>query len=259
VAGLLDGRVAIVTGAARGIGEGIARQYAAEGARLVLTDFREDEVAALAAELPDACALRVDVTDEGDVARAVDTAVERYGRLDIMVNNAGAVGVMGPIDRIDAGEWDATTRLLVDGVFYGVKHAARVMKAQKGGRILVTSSTSGLAGGIGAHCYTTSKHAVIGMVRSAARELAGYGITVNSVAPGVVVSQLAIDGLGGFDKACAYSAQESPLGMAILPEELASTYVFLASDMAKHITGQTLTVDGGATIIWSDMADYTYA
>jgi NAD(P)-dependent dehydrogenase (short-subunit alcohol dehydrogenase family) len=259
VAKLLDGKVAIITGAARGIGKGIAHQYAAEGARLLLTDFREDEVKAVAAGLPEAEGLAVDVTDEGAVARAVDAAVERFGRLDIVVNNAGAVGVMGPIDRIDAGAWDATMRLLVDGVFYGIKHASRVMKAQKSGRILVTSSTSGLAGGIGAHCYTTSKHAVIGMVRSAARELAGYGITVNSVAPGVVVSQMAIDGLGGFEGACAFSAQESPLGLPILPEELAGAYVFLASDMAKHVTGQTLTVDGGATIIWSPMADYTYA
>ncbi len=256
---LLDGKVAIITGASRGIGEGIARRYADEGARLLLTDLREDQGVALAAELPDARFLRVDVTSEAEMAGAVDVAVDIWGRLDIMVANAGAVGVMGPIDGIDAGAWDDTVKILVDGVFYGVKHAARVMKPQGAGRIIVTSSTSGLAGGIGAHCYSTSKHAVIGLVRSAARELAAYGISVNAVAPGVVVSPLAIEGLGGFEAASAFSAKESPLGQPILPEELAGAYVFLASDLARHVTAQTLTVDGGATMIGYTMADYTYA
>lgn len=256
---LLDGKVAIITGAARGIGEGIARQYAAEGAKVLLTDMREELGAALAKELPDARFLRVDVTREDEVARAVDFVVETYGRLDIMVANAGAVGVTGSIEKIEAQAWDDTVKLLVDGVFYGIKHAARVMKPARSGRIIVTSSTSGLAGGIGAHCYTTSKHAVIGLVRSAARELASHGITVNAVAPGVVVSPLAIEGLGGFEGASAFSAKESPLGMPILPEELAGAYVFLASELARHVTAQTLAVDGGATMIGYSMADYTYA
>jgi NAD(P)-dependent dehydrogenase (short-subunit alcohol dehydrogenase family) len=257
MAGMLSGRIALITGAGRGIGEAVARLFAAEGAHVVLTDI-DPRARDVAASLPSARFIQLDVTQEVEVAGAIDHAVDAFGRLDVMVNNVGLVGVTGSISDLDVDGWNRTMRIVLDGVFHGVKHAARVMKPMRSGRILTTASTAGLEGGIGAHGYTTAKHGVIGLVRSAAAELARCGICVNAVAPGGTVTPMAVEGLGGFDAACAYSAELSPLGRPIMPEDVAGAFLYLASDLATNVTGQTLVVDGGYTGVRSTMAEYTY-
>ena len=246
----LDGKSAVITGAASGIGEATARKFAAEGARLVLADTDVAKGEALAAELGDAVFCRTDVMVEADVAGAVARATETFGRLDCMVNNAGFVGAVGSIRETPHEHWRATLAVLLDGVFFGCKHAARAMHAAgMPGTILNTASVAGLRGGFGAHAYSTAKHAVIGLTRSVASELAPARIRVNAVAPGAVVTPL-IQSLTGKDAAALQQLAEkaSPLGQAMYPEEIANAFAYLASDEAAQITGQVVTVDAGVTM-----------
>lgn len=247
----LGGKVAIVTGAANGIGEATVRRFAAEGARVIVTDIAEDAGRALAEALPEARFIRVDVTRESDVAAAVDFAVSEFGQLDIMVNNAGLIGAVGSIAEISAERWRTTLAILLDGAFYGMKHAARVMKPRREGRILSTGSIASIDGGVGAHAYTAAKHGLIGLIKSAATELSLSGITVNGVAPGSTVTPLAMNFLGSEAAATAFSAKESPLGRAISANDIAEAFLYLAAESGRNVTGQLLVVDGGYTAIGS--------
>ena len=245
MSGQLEGQVAIVTGAAKGIGEAVARLFAREGAHTLITDIDEEAGESLAKELPGSRFFRVDVAVETDVAAAVDYAVATFGRLDIMVNNAGLIGAVGPIETISAEQWRSTIGILLDGPFYGIKHAARVMLPRRSGRILCTASTAALASGLGAHVYTTAKHGLIGLVKSAAVDLAPMGICVNAVAPGSTVTPLAVAYYGDVQKATEAVAAESPVGEAILPEDIAQGFLFLAGETGRKITGHTILIDGG--------------
>ena len=253
----LDGKVAIVTGGASGIGEATARMFAAEGARLVIADMDGSAGETLAKELGDAIFCRTDVTLENEVANVVAYAVDRYGRLDCMVNNAGIVGAIGSICDTPYNHWKATLAVLLDGVFFGCKHAARAMLASSTrGTILNTASVAGLRGGFGAHAYSTAKHAVIGLTRSVASELAPHGVRANAVAPGAVVTPLieAITGADG-DTLRGLAAQASPLGQATYPRDIAGAFTYLASDDATHVTGEVLTVDAGSMMA-PEVADF---
>jgi NAD(P)-dependent dehydrogenase (short-subunit alcohol dehydrogenase family) len=188
-----------------------------------------------------------DVSCEEQVERAVEYTVARHGRIDCMVNNAGVVGAVGSIMETSAQDWRATQAVLLDSVFFGIKHAARAMRARRSGVILSVSSIAGLMGGLGPHAYTAAKHGVIGLTRSAASELSHHGIRVNAVAPGVTVTPLVEQLRGGREAALSSAAQASPLGTALLPEEIAASLVFLASDAAAHVTAHTLVVDSGVT------------
>ena len=162
----LEGKIAAITGAASGFGAAAARRFVAEGAKVVLGDIQLEAGQAIAEELGDSAVfVTCNVTKEDDIANLVDTAVSHFGKLDIMYNNAGIVGAVGPIATTPAQEWKFTVDILLNGVFYGCKHAARVMIPQGSGSIISMSSTAGILGGLGPHCYTACKHAVIGLTK----------------------------------------------------------------------------------------------
>ena len=244
--GQLQGKVALVTGAASGIGAATARLFREHGALLVLADIDAGRGEALAREL-EAVFVATDVTREDEVERAVETTVELYGRIDIMVNNAGVVGAVGSIMDTDARHWQATQAILLDSVFYGIKHAARRMRGQGGGAIVSLSSIAGVMGGLGPHAYTAAKHAVIGLTRSAASELSQYGVRVNAVAPGTTVTPMIEAIRGGREAALEGATRVSPLGTPLMPDEIAAALLYLAGDAAAHVTAHTLVVDSGVT------------
>jgi NAD(P)-dependent dehydrogenase (short-subunit alcohol dehydrogenase family) len=252
VTGRLEGRVAVVTGGLSGIGAATVRRFLDEGAAVVVGDLR-------AADPPGAddehggrlAVLTVDVADEDGVRRLVDEAVLRFGQLDVMFNNAAVLGAIGPISTADMAEVDTTFAVNLRGVFLGMKHAARVMRPRRSGSIISTSSPAGLSGGQGPHAYSAAKAAVIGLTRSVAAELRADLIRVNAVVPGATVTAMMADvttgdaaDLAGAERSMAKSAW---MGRPIHADDIAEAVIFLASDAARFITGETLTVDGGMT------------
>ena len=208
---------------------------------------------ALAEELGDAAVFTItDVADEAAVAAAVDRAVGHFGSLDAMCNNAGIVGVVGPIADTPMDLYDRTMAILLRGVFVGVKHAARAMIAQgTGGAIVNVASTAGLLGGQGPHVYSAAKAGVIGLTRSASSELAQYGIRVNAVAPGGIPTPLTAavttGNVADVEVTAKAIGSRSPLGRAPTPFDVAEAVLFLASEAGSYVTGQTLAVDAGVT------------
>ena len=249
----LSDKVAVITGAASGIGAASARRFVSEGCKVVLGDIQEEKAKALMQELGDAAVFRLcDVTREEDVANLVDLAVEKFGRLDIMFSNAGIVGAVGPIDTTITAEWSATMRILLDGVFFGMKHAARVMKPQGSGSIISMSSTAGLIGGLGPHTYAAAKSAVVGLTRNVAAELCRHGIRVNAIAPAGMATEMVAAAMFGDPNALKEAAEgladTSPLiNRAGTPIDVANAALWLASDESGYTTGHVLTTDSGVT------------
>lgn len=265
-AGRLAGKVAVITGGAHGIGAGTARLFHAEGAAVVIADLQADDGQALAAELGERVLFhRTDVADEDSVAAVVDTAVTTFGGLDVMFNNAGIIGAVGPIDRTSMDDADRTIAVNLRGVLLGMKHAARVMKPQRSGAIISTSSPAGVMGGVGAHVYSAVKAGIIGLSGSVAAELRAYGVRSNVIIPGAVVSQMTAELTvgGAHDLAGAEAALDRTRYMSrpLVPADVAAGVLYLASDDAAFVTGVVLPVDAGMTGAGgpSPMADAKYA
>lgn len=253
MAGRLEGRTALITGGASGIGAATSRLFVAEGARVVVADMQQDRGEALAKELGDAARFEpVDVRHEEQIAAAVDSAVSSFGQLDVLFANAGIVGTYGPIDALPADEWDFTIDVNLRGVVLCMKHAARVMKPRGSGVILSTSSIAGVQGGLGPHAYAAAKCALIGLTRNVAAELIGAGVRVNCIAPGNMATEMVADLVfqdpGRVDDIAGALAASSPIpGRSGSPEDIARAALYLASDDASYVAGHTLVVDAGLT------------
>lgn len=249
----LEGKVAVITGAASGIGEASARRFVEEGCKVVLGDIQPDVGQALAEELgAGVIFVECNVTVEKDISHLVDVAVNKFGKLDVMFNNAGIVGAIGPIETSIEAEWSATLAVLLNGVFFGMKHAARVMKPQNSGSIISMSSVAGLTGGLAPHAYSAAKHAVVGLTKNVGAELCGNGIRVNAIAPYSVATSMVADAYLHDHKAIAETTQmltdESPLvGRPGLATDVANAALWLASDESGYTSGHILTVDAGIT------------
>ena len=243
--------VVLITGALTGIGRATALAFAREGSRIVISGRREEAGHALAGELRaagvEAEFLRADVRYEPEVRSLVEQAVERFGRLDVAVNNAGTEGELGPVAEQTIANYEATFASNVLGTLLSLKHEMRVMLPQGSGSIINLSSIAGRVGIAGASVYAASKHAVEGLTKSAALEGAAAGVRVNAVAPGPVATEMLDRFVGGSEEAKTGFLSTIPARRAATPEEIARTIVFLAGDKARYLTGQSIAVDGGYT------------
>lgn len=243
--------VVLITGALTGIGRATALAFAHEGFRLIASGRHEDKGQALATELrtlgAEAEFVRADVRFEGEVRGLIDRTVERFGRIDAAVNNAGTEGESGPIVEQSVANYESIFAVNVLGTLLSLKHELRVMLPQRSGSIINLSSIGGQVGLAGAAIYAASKHAVEGLTKSAALESAAAGVRVNAVAPGPVETPMLERFFGLNEDAKARFLGAIPSQRAGTPEEIAATIAFLASDTARYLTGQSITVDGGFT------------
>jgi NAD(P)-dependent dehydrogenase (short-subunit alcohol dehydrogenase family) len=251
----LESQIAVVTGAASGIGAAIAERFVEEGARCVLADIQDDAGREVAARFGDSASyVHGDVSVEDEVAAALETAAERFGRLDCVVNNAGILGAVGPIADVDGAAWRRSMAVLLDSVFYGTKHAARLMIEQgSGGTILNIASTAGVRAGLGPHVYTAAKHGVVGLTQSVAPELGRHGIRVNAIAPGGTVTSLTAyvttGDAGELGEASKRVGKGATIGRPAVPLDIANAALFLASAEASYVSGAVLVVDAASDVI----------
>ena len=242
----LDGKIALITGAARGQGAAAARRFVAEGAQVLLTDVLDSDGEKLAAELGDAASyLTLDVSDETAWAAAADAVRERHGRLDVLVNNAGMLHFSALVDTTLA-DYERVIRVNQFGTFLGMRTAVPLMRGS-GGSIVNVSSIEGIGGMPLLIAYASSKFAIRGMTKVAAMELGQYGIRVNSVHPGAVDTPMVSNALGGMPIDVEPIGKRVALGRVASADDIANVVLFLASDEAGYCTGSEFVVDGGAT------------
>jgi NAD(P)-dependent dehydrogenase (short-subunit alcohol dehydrogenase family) len=252
--GRLDGKTALITGGGQGIGAAIARAFASEGAKVVITGRREAVLKELTDSLPPGAAafVRGDITVVEESKKMVDAAIDFGGSLDVLVNNAG-IDPSGLAHEIQLDVWDSVISTNINGAFYMIRHALPQMMSQGKGSIINISSLAGIMNIPAMTAYSTTKAGLIGMSKSIALDYGEYGIRSNVIAPGATATDMLINSMGGLGE----SAEESlkiltrflPLARPASPDEVAATALFFASDESSYVTGQTLAVEGGATIV----------
>jgi len=257
MSGQLDGKVAVITGAASGIGRGTVEVFVNQGAKVVAADIQDDRGERLVEDLgaDNVAYIHTDVASEADVKGCLDFAVSKFGRLDCLFNNAGFGGVMGPIEETDIEGYHNTMNVLVLGVVLGMKHAVPIMRAQGGGSIISTASVAGLSAGFGPPIYSAAKAAVVNLSRAVALEVGQDFIRVNAICPGGIATPI-------FGKAMGLATQVAdttlntiedilkegqPIPRSGLPSDIGNMAAFLASDASSFVSGQVLVVDGGLT------------
>ncbi len=252
----LDGKVAVITGGASGIGAATATLFVREGARVLIADLQDAAAEAFAESLgPNATSIRANVAVEADVAAAIRAAVEKWGRLDILYNNAGFGGAMGPIEETSVEDYDLTMNVLLKSVFLGIKHASPIMKAQGSGSIVNTASVCAFEAGIGNQLYSVAKAGVVMMTKAAALEMAEFDVRVNAVCPGYIATPLAAGRPVStsdpervelaLSRLRENNSDNQPIARSGEPEDIANMVLFLASDESRWVTGQAMVVDGG--------------
>jgi len=250
--GKLDKKVAVITGAASGIGRASAIRFAGEGAAVVIADLNREGGEAAVRDCREnggnAVFQLADVAREEDIKGLVDRAVKEFGRFDIIYNNAGLGGAVGPLEKTTADNWDRSFAILLRAVFLGIKHAVPEMRKAGGGSIISTASIAGLRGAAGLHAYCAAKAGVISLTRSAAIELAKEKIRVNCICPGLIATPLTYNRIpGGEQTATQLFAAFQPWPRAGRPEDIAAMALFLASDDSEFVSGQAMVVDGAVT------------
>ncbi len=255
VSGLAHNKVVLVTGGAGGIGQAAARQFAVQGAAHVVVADVDGEGAGATADAISSgglqsrtSAVAVDVTDEAAVMSMVDGVVARHGRLDIAFNNAGIADMMSEFDQLELARWDRMIAVNLTSVFLCMKHELRHMAAQGGGAIVNTSSGAGVVAAPGQPHYTAAKHGVVGLTKAAAQEYARRGIRVNAVLPGSTDTPMIRRFIGDNEEIARMIASTNIGGRMLTPDEVAETAVWLASDAASMVNGQSLIVDGGGLV-----------
>ncbi|MDD5909643.1 MAG: 3-oxoacyl-ACP reductase FabG [Clostridiales bacterium] len=245
----LEGKVAIVTGAGRGLGRGIARKLAQEGAKVVIADVTpaDDAVKELLDAGHEACDFSVDVSDQEQMAALVAFAIEKYGTLDIMVNNAG-INRDGMLHKMPRENWDKVIAIDLTGTFFGTQEAIKYMRTKNYGRVINISSGSWL-GNIGQANYAAAKAGVVGLTKTAARENARKGITCNAICPGFIETDMTLK-LKEVNDGAAWDSmvQRIPMGYAGKPSDVGNLVAFLASDEAAYITSEVINVGGGMIV-----------
>tara|TARA_B100000700_G_scaffold311639_1_gene394184 strand:- start:56 stop:886 length:831 start_codon:yes stop_codon:yes gene_type:complete len=249
----LEGKIAVITGGASGIGACTVQRFVEEGANVVFGDIQSELGKEVANDLGESVLFRkCDVTNENDLSSLIDFAIETHGKIDIMMNNAGIVGARGPISTTSLAEFEATIQIHLIGTFLGTKYASEVMMPAKTGSIINLASTAGVNGGWGPHAYAAAKHGIVGLTKNVAAELCRYGIRVNCIAPGSTATPLVakahLDDHKAMDKLKDTLAENSPIlgrpGQAI---DVANAALYLASGESGNTNGHCLVVDGGAT------------
>lgn len=246
----LENKVVLVTGAASGIGRAITQRFVAEGAKVVATDLYQEGLTTLANELKttgyEITTVAGDISDKSRAEAIVDTALQTYGRLDIVINNAGIMDEFTPLAELEDDLWERVMNVNLNGPMYVSRKALKAMLDQGGGSIVNVASVGGLVGGRAGAAYTSSKHAVIGLTRSIAYQYAQKGIRCNVICPGGVATNIQVRN----PSPLGYERLQTTLGMAVRmaqPEELATVALFLASDEASFVNGEVLVADGGWT------------
>ena len=254
--GRLQGKVAVITGAASGIGRGTVELFVREGAKVIGGDLQDDKGARMVEELGDAFHyVRCDVTDEAAVKAAIDVAVTRFGKIDILFNNAGTGGAMETAETVTAEGFDSVMHLHVRAALFGMKYAVPHMKAAGGGSIISTASIAGLQNGFGPILYSIAKASIVHMTKLAAAQLGPFNIRVNAICPGLIATPIFASSLGMARQVADTTVEAiskvsgaQPIPRAGLPADIAEAALYLGSDGSTFVNGHALVVDGGITV-----------